>query len=176
MTNNRDKFFVLAFYPSTHGYAFVLFEGPLTPFDWGVRNIRGTGKSASTLADLKKLILRYRPEVVVIENTGRVRSRRVERIKRLHRRIAHIALAEGITLFRYSRSDVRACFASVGAVRKQEIAEAIAIQIPAFAHRVPKKRKLWTSEDPRQSMFDAAALGLTYYAHETRRKNSSREG
>jgi hypothetical protein len=159
----KDPHFVLAFYPTTHGFAFVLFEGPQSPFDWGVREFRGTRKNARTLKALKKLLDRYRPEALVIENTSRVRSRRVARIKRLHRMIRHLAEVEQIETHRYTRSDVRACFASVGAIRKHEIAQAIATIIPAFAHRLPRKRKIWMSEDPRQSLFDAAALGLTFY-------------
>ncbi len=158
----KYPYFVLGFYPTTHGFAFVLFEGPQSPFDWGVRELRGTRKNARTLKALKKLLDRYRPASLVIENTSRVRSRRVARIKRLHRMIRHLADAEQIDVYRYTRADIRTCFASVGAIRKHEIAEAIATIIPAFAHRLPRKRKIWMSEDPRQSLFDAAALGLAF--------------
>lgn len=164
MSQGKEQRFVLAFYPTTHGFAFVLFEGARAPFDWGVRELRGTRKNARTLSALKRLIDRYHPETVVIENTSRLHSRRVERIKRLHRMIRHLAETEQIDVYRYTRTDVRACFAPVGAVRKHEIAEAIATVIPAFAHRLPPKRKLWMSEDPRQGLFDAAGLGLTYYS------------
>lgn len=159
----KETHFVLAFYPTTHGFAFVLFEGPLAPFDWGVRELRGSRKNARSLLALKKLIDRYHPEVLVIENTSHLTSRRVERIRRLHRLMRHLADAEGIPTHRYTRSNVRACFSLVGAIRKQEIAEAVAMMIPAFAHRLPRKRRIWMSEDPRQGLFDAAALGLTYY-------------
>jgi len=164
MRQRTEQHLVLAFYPTTHGFAFVLFEGPESPFDWGVRELRGTRKNARTLKALKKLLDRYHPEALVIENTSRVRSRRVERIKRLHRMIRHLAEAEQVDVYRYTRADIRACFAPVGAVRKHEIAEAIATAIPAFAHRLPPKRKIWMSEDPRQGLFDAAALGLTFYS------------
>ena len=63
---------------------------------------------------------------------------------------------------------MKECFASVGAGTKYEIAKAIATQIPAFAHRLPRLRKIWMSEDPRQSLFDAAALGLTFFARHIR--------
>lgn len=78
--------------------------------------------------------------------------------------LAHVAEAQCIELHRYARSDIRSCFDSVGATTKYEIAKAIAMQIPAFAHRLPRYRKAWMSEDPRQSLFDAAALGLAYFS------------
>ncbi len=78
--------------------------------------------------------------------------------------LAHVAEAEFVELHRYSRVAVKECFAPVGASTKYEIAKAVATQIPAFAHRIPRFRKPWMSEDPRQSLFDAAALGLTFFA------------
>jgi Holliday junction resolvasome RuvABC endonuclease subunit len=159
----HDEGFVLAFYPATHGYAFVLFEGPDAPFDWGVVEVRSSDKNGATLDALRKLVAHYHPEVFVIEDGMKSGSRRASRIKRLQQRIEHYAAAEGIDLHRYTRAETQAVFQATGAITKYEIAETIATMIPAFAHRLPRKRKIWMSEDPRQSLFDAAALGITYY-------------
>lgn len=164
MTNNSPSNLVLSLYPFSRGFAFVLFEGPESPFDWGVKEIKEKHKNTKTLEAIKKLIDRYRPEALVIEDTTGKESRRTARIRKLYRMLVHFAAAEYVDLHRCSKSEVKACFASVGARTKYEIAMAIATQIPAFAHRVPRVRKPWMSEDPRQSLFDAAALGLTYFA------------
>lgn len=163
MTGPQDRAFVLAFYPTTHGYAFVLSEGPDAPFDWGVREIRGDDKNSATVEALKKLIATYHPEAIVIEDAAHGPCRRASRIKNLYKRIEHVAAAEGIEVHRYTRADVREVFEETGAITKHELAVAIAEMIPAFAHRLPRKRKIWMSEDPRQSLFDAAALGLTHF-------------
>jgi len=154
---------VLSVYPTSRGYAFVLFEGPQSPYDWGVKEIRKKHKNEQTLASIHALIERYRPDYLIIEDHIEHGSRRSSRIRRLYRMIAHLAETEQIDLFRYSRRAIRACFEPAGARTKFEIAQAIARQIPAFAHRLPRVRKIWMSEDPRQSLFDAAALGITYY-------------
>jgi len=164
MTDARPQDLVLALYPFSRGFAFVFFEGPDSPFEWGVKEIREKHKNSKTLEAIKKLIDRYRPEVLVIEDTIDGGSRRTSRIRKLYRMLVHFAEAEYVDLHRCSKTEVKTCFASVGAGTKYEIAKAIAIQIPAFAHRIPRFRKPWMSEDPRQSLFDAAALGLTYYA------------
>lgn len=164
MTSTSPQSFVLAIYPTSHGFAFVLFEGPQAPFDWGVKGIRGKRKNAKTVDEVNALIERYHPETLVIEHTGTGQVRRAARIKRLYRMLRHLAAVAQVDVRRIDRSDIRACFASVGAVTKYEIAKAIATEIPAFAHRLPRVRRLWMSEDPRQSLFDAAALGLAYYA------------
>ncbi|MHB8147501.1 MAG: hypothetical protein ACYDGM_09635 [Vulcanimicrobiaceae bacterium] len=168
MTHKNPFNMVLSIYPFSRGFAFVLFEGVDNPFDWGVKEIKRKEKNAGTLAEIKKLVDRYRPEVLVIEETVGRGSRRTPRIRKLYRMLVHFARAEFVDLHRCSKSEIKACFAYVGACTKYEIAKAIAIQIPAFAHRTPPRRKAWMTEDPRQSLFDAAALGLAYYARGVR--------
>ena len=163
MTYENPQNLVLSIYPFSRGFAFVLFEGPESPFDWGVKEIKEKHKNTKTLEEIKEIIDRYRPEVLVIEDTTGKDSRRTSRIRKLYRMLVHFAEAEYVDLHRCSKIEVKACFASVGASTKYEIAKAIAAQIPAFAHRIPRFRKPWMSEDPRQSLFDAASLGLTYF-------------
>ena len=162
MTDAQPQNLVLAIYPFSRGFAFVFLEGPNSPFDWGVKEIREKRKKTKAIDEIKKLIDRYRPEVLVIEDTVGW-SRRTSRIRKLYRMIAHLAQAEYVELYRCPRSDFNACFATVGATTKHEIAQAVSLQIPAFAHRMPPRRTPWKSEDPRQSLFDAAALALVFY-------------
>lgn len=168
MTHEKLQRFVLSIYPFSRGFAFVLFEGPEAPFDWGVKEIKEKHKNTKTLDEIRKIIDRYRPEVLVVEDTTGKDSRRTSRIRKLYRMLVHLAEAESVELHRCSKTEVRALFALVGAGTKYEIAKAIATQIPAFVHRLPRLRKIWMSEDPRQSLFDAAALGLTYFARHIR--------
>lgn len=154
---------VLAIYPFSRGFAFVLYEGPESPFDWGVKEIREKHRNDKTLAAIKELIDRYSPVVMVIEDTIDRANRRSSRIKKLYRMLTHLTTAEHIDLHRFSNTEVKQYFAAVGAVTKYEIAQAIGRQIPAFSHRLPRVRKPWMSADPRQSLFDAAALGLVFY-------------
>src|ERR1022692_2213241 len=164
MSNKQFESFILAIYPSARGFAFVVFEGPDSPFDWGTKEFRGTDKNGRSLSAITELVERYRPDAIVIEDFADNRARRSSRIRRLYRSLVHLAQTECIDLFRYSKIQVRHCFGSVGATTKYEIATAIARQIPAFGHRLPRFRKIWMSEDGRQNLFDAAALGLTHYA------------
>jgi hypothetical protein len=63
----------------------------------------------------------------------------------------------------YSRAAIRNAFHH-GPISRFEIAQAIAAFIPAFESRMPKRRKLWQSEDPRLWLFDAASLAMTHFA------------
>ena len=174
MIDAQPQNLVLSVYPFSRGFAFVFLEGPNSPFEWGVKEIREKHKSTKAIQEIKKLIDHFRPEVLVIEDTIGW-SRRTSRIRKLYRMLVHLAQAEYVELYRCPRSDFNACFATVGANTKHEIAQAVAMQIPAFAHRMPLRRKPWRSEDPRQSLFDAAALALVFYWHTSQLDTESSE-
>lgn len=163
MKNGTVEKLVLSMYPTPRGFSFVLFEAPERPVDWGTKNISGPKKNKHTLETVKEIIAQYDPDVIVIENTTEKGTRRSSRIRRLYTSIARHATKRRIGVERYSRRMVREAFAPAGAFTKYEIAKAIARRIPAFTHRLPRLRKLWMSEDPRQGLFDALALGLVYY-------------
>lgn len=154
--------FVLAVSASPRGFAYVVFSGPQQPFDWGVREVPGNQKNARCLLAIRKLIREYRPEALVIEETRRG-SQRGPRIRALYRKIAEVAKGERTRVVRNSKDQVRASFAAEKAVTRPEIAQAVAKRIPAFAPKLPPPRKIWMSESPRQSLFDAAALGVGWY-------------
>jgi hypothetical protein len=50
---------------------------------------------------------------------------------------------------------------------KFEVASALAKQFPALVSRLPPKRRCWQSEDYRIGIFDAAAIGVAYFARHT---------
>lgn len=150
---------VLAVAPTTRGFAYVVFESALAPFDWGSHGISGPRKNAKFLQRLEAIIERCHPQVIVLQDTMRRRAR----IRTLSLAIRHMAASAQIDVHIYHRAAIRRCFAPAGARTKVEIAHAIARMIPALSHRLPPTRKIWMSEDRRQSLFDAAALGLAYY-------------
>ncbi len=163
MSRARRRELVLAIHPFTRGIAFTLFEGPLSPIDWGVRDARGSQKNAAALEATKRLIERLQPDILVVEDFSRAGGRRSERIRRLQRLIELHGQAQSIEVCRLTRKEIRECFKSAGAVTRYEIAQAIASHVHAFGHRLPPVRKIWKSEDARMSLFDAASLVMTFY-------------
>lgn len=155
--------FILAVSASPRGFAFVVFTGPDQPYDWGVKGVRGKQKNARCLLAIKKLFQQYRPEALVIEDTH-AGSRRGPRIRALYRAVVELAGREHVKVVRYAKAQVRATFAAESARTRPDIAQAVAKRIPAFAPKLPPLRKIWMSEDPPQSLFDAGALRVTHYA------------
>ncbi len=159
----KQKGLVLAVHPTSRGFGWVLFEGPLAPVDWGLASAK-KGRNARLMARFERLLKRYEPAVLVLEEFDGSITKRVDRIQHLCRAMIHLAASKGLETPVYRRAVINTCFASIGAVTRFEVAQAIAQHIDAFSHRLPRKRRPWDREDPRQSLFDAAALALTYFA------------
>lgn len=164
MTSTTNQSLTLSIYPTTRGYAYVLFEGPFSPLDWGIKDVRKKDKNECTLKSIKKLMDEYRPDYLIIEDHTESGTRRSSRIRRLYRSLMLLAAREEIEVVRCGKEAIRSYFELEGVCTKYEIAKAIAREIPALAHRLPRQRKIWMSEDPRQSLFDAAALGVVFYS------------
>src|ERR1017187_9108552 len=74
---------VLGIAPSSYGCGFAVMEGKSALVDWGVKSVKGGDKNAQSLAHVGKLISRYRPDVIVVEDTRTKSSRRSARIREL---------------------------------------------------------------------------------------------
>lgn len=158
---------VLAVYPSARGFAFVIFEGPLSPVDWSVREIRGRHKNQRCLVGIAAVLERYRPDVLVLQDMSPTGTRRAYRLRELNAGIGELAEERGIPVFAYSRAQVREAFEPLGLTSKHFIAEMIAKHIPAFDRYLPPPRKPWKSEDARMALFDAAALAMMFFQRDT---------
>lgn len=152
----------LAIDPFTRGFGYALFEGPKTPLDWGVTDIRSE-KNQISLERVKKLISFYQPEILILEDCSKSRNRRCRRIRDLIAQIEKFADSRKVPVQKYSFDRVQEVFSFLGIRTKHRIAETICEWLPELNSRIPPKRKPWMSEDRRMSIFDAVALILTYY-------------
>ena len=152
---------VLALHATSRGFGYVVFEGPSAPFDWGMVGAKGD-KNAHCLRKLEVMLDRFMPETLLLEEATSV-ANRSGRIAKLYVATASMAVSRGIEVVIYKLGQIKACFASVGATTRQEIAEAVGRHIDAFRHRLPKQRKPWQAQDRRMAMFCAAALVLTHF-------------
>lgn len=155
----------LAIHPVSRGFGWIAFEAPFAPYDWGLVTVRGTDKNARCLRRAERILDRFEPETLVLEAFEKRRSARADRIALLGRGLVALAGERGIDVAVYTRGEVKACFAKVGAVSRQEVAEAVSRHVPALHHRLPKPRRPWQTENPRMALFTAAALVLTHYQY-----------
>jgi len=77
--------------------------------------------------------------------------------------IARLATANHIQLRTISGESIKRAFPQP-TQNKHQMAQAVADHFPLLSSYVPPKRKPWKGEHYRTSVFEAAALGLTYFA------------
>jgi hypothetical protein len=154
---------VLALYPTTRGIGFIVMQSPLAPIDWGTRDARGKHKNALCLKKVSALIETHQPDAIIMEDPTAEKSVRTDRIKRLCRSIASLADSQTIDMHAYSRARVQEFFESYGAKTRHEIAAIIATQVTALERFLPPRRRQWEIENPKMSIFNAAALAMTYF-------------
>ena len=160
---------ILAIDPTTRGFGFAVLEGSEDLIDWGVKEARNN-KNSRCARLIKNLIDQYQPDAIVLENHKEKGSRCSTRIQKLLERILKLIEEKKITAKLYSKSQVKRSFFLIGTPTKYNIALAIGKKFPELAVRVPPYRKPWMSEDYRMSIFDAMALGLTYFYFINKRK------
>lgn len=166
--NRRRYNFVMAVFPNARGIAYVVFEGPQSPVDWGMSDPRGDTRKDKAVRYVANLLDRYSPEIVVLrDRMGMPASPR--RLYKLLEALEKLTDAKAVPSTSLSRPQVREAFASLGSPTRYEIVKAIARHIPHFEPYVPPVRKIWKTEDRRMGLFDAIALALTFYHDQERR-------
>ncbi len=84
----------------------------------------------------------------------------VKPILRATRRVASIHRVPVLVL---SRKDIRNAFRENHARNKYQIASEIAAMFPELTWRLPRERKIYESEASSMTIFDAVAVGATYW-------------
>lgn len=157
----RDSERVLAIDPTHRGFGFVVLEGTTELLDWGTRYVSHP-KDDNSIQKVDQLIERYAPDVLVLEDPIGNGSKRCLRVQKLIERFHQLGRARDLSVFQYSRAQIRLAFSSDNATTKEEIAAAAAVRLPELAPRLPPTRKVWMSEDHRMAIFDAVSLALTH--------------
>jgi hypothetical protein len=163
MKSRKDDL-VVAFYPHARGFAYVVFEGPLSPVDWGMSDVPAKEKARRCLRRLSLLLDEYRSDALLIREVSN--ARRMRSIAALLVAIKEEARARGQFTAVVSRRQIRETFAYLGSPTRHAIMEAIAQHIPMFASYAPPIRKIWNGEDRRMGLFDATALALAFFKKE----------
>jgi hypothetical protein len=144
---------LLAIDPTSRGFAFTLLEVPAYLVDWGSKSVT-TGSDVVRKVD--KLLSRYKPDVLVLEDLRADGSRRRIRAKKEIRAMERLALTRGVRVERVSRLEVRDAFAP--GKSKYEVALRLAEIFAVLANRLPRKRNTWRPEEARMSVFDAVGI------------------
>lgn len=157
---NTTRIFALD--PTTKGFGYAVLETPFHLVDWGLAHISGE-KESGAVARFESLLNQFRPDVVVLEDSAAPGSRRRPRVQKLLGKLREIARERGIAVHAVSRLAVIECFSSPDKrATKYSITKHLAETFPELAPKMPRRRKIYQSEDERIATFDALALAVTY--------------
>jgi hypothetical protein len=156
-TSHPKRILALDVHPLSFG--FVVLEGHDHLLDWGVRSFRHGVNAVKVPISLKlaRLLDEYQPSVLLVKKPAHGLARRM-------RMIATLAVAHHIQLRTISGESIKRAFPQP-TPNKHQMAQAVADHFPLLSSYVPPKRKPWKGEHYRTSVFEAAALGLTYFSH-----------
>ena len=163
-TPNPKRVLALDVRPRSFGYA--VFEGPTLLLDWGVQSFRH-GRNAVRIplaTKIAALLEDFRPAVVVAKEPPSRKKVNRARTRKVLELVRHKASLRGIRTRVFKRRAASKPFGGEERLTKHQIATALAERFAELRPILPPKRKPWQSEDYRMSIFDAAALGVAYFA------------
>jgi hypothetical protein len=158
----NDPTRIFAVDPTTKGFGYAVLETPFRLVDWGLAHVSGE-KESGAVARFETLLDQFRPDIVILEDSTAPGSRRRPRVQKLLERLRDSARGLGIAVHMIPRLAVIECFSSLDKrATKYSITEHLAETFPELAAKVPRRRKIYQSEDERMATFDAVALAVTY--------------
>jgi hypothetical protein len=150
---------VLAIALTARGFGYCATEGTKI-LECGYRGAKGD-KNLQSISKTKKLMARFLPGILVLQDVNAKGSHRAPRIKALHRQVVGLAAKQKCKVTLYSGNQLRISLLGDVKGTKHEMAEMLARKFPAeLAGRLPPKRRAWDNEVSRMDMFDAVGLAV----------------
>jgi len=129
-----------------------------TLVDWGVKVVKSGKKNERCLWHVAKLIEKYEPTIVAVENCSK-NARRSGRIQALIEAVARLAQENRISVRYFSKKQVNLKILLNQTGTKHDIAVSLAGKFQhQLSFRLPPKRRLWQSESYQMDIFAAVAL------------------
>lgn len=160
MSTPADNRRILALDVRPHSFGYAVMEGPAQMLAWGAKRFPGgvNARRVPARRRLAALLEEFLPAAVVLKQTAGKSPR-----GRMQRTVLRQAAIQKVPMRSVTLLEMEKAFAG-HTQNKYELGLELAARCPDLAWRLPPKRKLWQSEDYRTSLFDAAAVGLTYFA------------
>ena len=164
--NQLSPFRILSIALTTGGFGYAVVEGENSLIVYGRKKFEDD-KNIRSLVFIKKMIARYRPDILVLYDVNAKGIHRQARIRGLDRQVVKLAIRQNLKTTKISGIEVRSLLLGDPKGTKHDVAEHLAKQFPdELVARMPPKRKWWNSEDGRMDIFDAVALAVSLRLNE----------
>jgi hypothetical protein len=144
---------------------FAVFEGSRNLLDFGTTVLPSVPAefAVNRFSDLLRISL---PSIIVVRKDRWENISSDSNTRHSIEILTRESKTRGIQIQMLEQSAMNITFRNLGCETKAEISTALARIFPELVWQLPPRRKAWESEHPRQSVFDAIALGLAYWQHE----------
>lgn len=166
MDANGCLFRVLALDLRLQRFGYVVLEGPEKLLTWGIRTYRATDvdrRAQLVRKRISPLLKMFRPSVIVANHVSGLNVRRGSGHFQIVRAIEAEGQAQSADLVLLGRKEVQRMFGQFGRTTKDAIAAQATLFFPELTWKLPPSRKAWMSEHHNLTIFDAVALGITYF-------------
>jgi hypothetical protein len=162
---------ILAIALRSRRFGFAVFEGPIWLLNWGMvfYPLNNPTQHTATSKRVASLLTSFVPSVVVVGRTRLMNIPGESGVCPVLKSIRHEASSRAIPVLLMTRTEVRPVFHALHAKSKREIASMLAKMFPELLCKLPPERKIWESEHPIMTMFDAVALGFAYWQRDNAR-------
>lgn len=155
---NKVQIRILAISLSTYGFGYAVMENGCRLVNYG-KKVIPKDKNTKSLAGIEKMMVRSKPEFLVLQDVDAEGTHRAPRIKELHKKVLTLAKKHKLKSVKISQKQLRLTLLGREDGTKQEMAELMASRFSdELSSRLPPKRKPWLSEDSRMDIFDAVGL------------------
>jgi hypothetical protein len=145
---------------TSRGFGYAVLEDDNSLVEYGKKHINAD-KNARSLKHVEKLIVRYQPEALILDDVNAKGTHRDPRIKELHRTVVALANKRKLPTIKISGTQLRTSLLGNENGTKHEMAEFLAAKFPdELDDHLPPKRPSRKSEDIRMDMFDAVGLSV----------------
>ena len=145
---------------------FAIFEGPRNLLDFGT-TVLPSDQAEPAMARFVDLLRMSVPSIIVVKKDRWENMASSSGARHFVDMLTNESIKREIQIRVLEQDAITATFLNLDCSTKVEISTALARVFPELVWQLPPERKAWESEHPRQTVFDAIALGLAYWQHET---------
>lgn len=158
----KDNSLIVILYPNGTGLGYLVCENPKEIIRYGMARIRPLTINAH-VKRLHDFIDLYQPALIVLRNNSEEGVRMSNRVRKTIEAFEKQAKDKGLSVYKYSRADVKNVFSEFGKTTKYGISKTISTWYPELASRMPNMRRNQDAEHYQMGIFDVFALMLTHH-------------
>ena len=146
-------------------FGYVVCAGPRDLLDWGTRTY-GKATRFPLIKRLAAIQTLFAPSIILVRLTAEGLRTRRSVVGPAIKAVRTFAKRQSGAVRLIDDQKLHDFFSSEMKVNKYDIARIVADRFPELSWRLPPKRRPWESEPSRQSIFDAARMGIFYFAQQ----------